>query len=36
MGPYDLASATADLYAEVGEVAMALMRTKIKRTEEAT
>jgi hypothetical protein len=34
--PYDLTSATADLYAEVGEVAMALIKTKIKRTEEAT
>jgi hypothetical protein len=34
--PYDLASATADLYAEVGEVAMALIKTKIRRTEEAT
>jgi 5-methylcytosine-specific restriction endonuclease McrA len=34
--PYDLASATADLYAETGEVAMALIRTKIKRTKEAT
>jgi hypothetical protein len=34
--PFDLASATADLYDEVGEVAMALIRTKIKRTREAT
>jgi hypothetical protein len=34
--PYDLASATADLYVETGEVAMALIRTKIKRTKEAT
>jgi hypothetical protein len=34
--PYDLAAATADLYAEAGEVAMALIRTKIKRTKEAT
>lgn len=34
--PYDLAAATADLYAEAGEVAMALIRTKIKRTREAT
>jgi 5-methylcytosine-specific restriction endonuclease McrA len=34
--PYDLASATADLYAETGEVAMALIRTKIRRTKEAT
>lgn len=33
--PFDLASATADLYDEVGEVAMALVRTKIKRTKEA-
>ncbi len=33
--PYDLASATADLYAETGEVAMALIRMKIKRTKEA-
>jgi 5-methylcytosine-specific restriction endonuclease McrA len=28
---FDLGSATADLYAEVGEVAMALIRTKIQR-----
>ena len=34
--PYDLKSATADLYAETGEVAMALIRTKIKRTKEET
>lgn len=34
--PYDLSSATADLYVEVGEVAMALIRMKIKRTREAT
>jgi hypothetical protein len=32
--PYDLANATADLYAEVGDVAMALIRTKVKRTHE--
>ncbi len=29
--PYDLREATADLYAEVGNVAMALIRTKIDR-----
>ncbi len=34
--PYDLKSATADLYAETGEVSMALIRTKIKRTKEET
>jgi hypothetical protein len=34
--PYDLANATADLYAEVGNVAMALITTKIERTKEAT
>ena len=34
--PYDLAAATADLYSEAGEVTMALIRTKIKRTREAT
>lgn len=34
--PFDLVSATADLYDEIGEVAMALIRTKIKRTREAT
>jgi 5-methylcytosine-specific restriction endonuclease McrA len=34
--PYDLAAATADLYAEAGEVTMSLIRTKIKRTREAT
>jgi 5-methylcytosine-specific restriction endonuclease McrA len=34
--PYNLAAATADLYAEAGQVAMALIRTKIKRTREAT
>jgi hypothetical protein len=34
--PYDLAAATADLYAEAGEVAMSLIRTKIKRTREST
>lgn len=34
--PYDLAAATADLYAEAGEVAMSLIRTKIKRTKEAS
>lgn len=28
---FDLGKATADLYAEVGEVAMALIRTKIQR-----
>ena len=34
--PYDLKSATADLHAETGEVVMALIRTKIKRTKEDT
>jgi hypothetical protein len=34
--PFDLAAACADLYAEAGEVAMALVRTKIKRTREAS
>jgi hypothetical protein len=34
--PFDLAAATADLYAEAGEVTMALVRTKIRRTREAT
>ncbi len=34
--PYDLKSATADLYAEIGSVGMALVRTKIERTKEAT
>jgi hypothetical protein len=34
--PFDLANATADLYAEVGAVAMALIRTKIERTREAS
>ena len=34
--PFDLAAATADLYAEAGETAMALIRTKIKRTREAS
>lgn len=34
--PYDLAAATDDLYAEAGEVAMALIKTKIKRTRETT
>ena len=29
--PFDLRKATADLYAEVGNVAMALIRTKIER-----
>jgi hypothetical protein len=29
--PFDLRSATADLYAEVGSVAMALIQTKIDR-----
>ena len=34
--PFDLASATADLYAETGQVAMALIHTKIERTREAS
>lgn len=34
--PFDLAAACADLYAECGEVAMSLIRTKIKRTKEAS
>jgi 5-methylcytosine-specific restriction endonuclease McrA len=34
--PYDLAAATEDLYAESGAVAIALIRTKISRTREAS
>lgn len=33
---FDLANATADLYEEVGQVAMALIKTKIKRTRESS
>ncbi len=34
--PFDLRNATADLYAEVGSVAMALIQTKIERTKQVT
>ena len=33
--PFDLRAATADLYVEVGNVAMALIQTKIERTKAA-
>jgi hypothetical protein len=33
---FDLGKATADLYAEVGSVAMALIRTKIERIRAAS